>query len=234
MAAATSCRSVSPSPNSPSLVPCGEEVPRVLNLSTARSARAGSRNAALRSTWLSIIPPCVGSGCRQISVAAGGRPAGRATSPTRLSPSSVCSVMACRSAGSTVPGVISLACAASSAPALPARIVPVPALAGVPGIGGPHHHVRGPRHNLLVTAGAAIRLSCGGAGHLPYHPLAVRPLLRLLRAEPDGRRVRIAVRMAVRRGTPDAAAWLTRHVGGQAAGLTRAHGRHCKASGRRS
>ena len=41
IAAATSARSATPSPNEPSLVPRGELVPRVLNRSTARSASAG-------------------------------------------------------------------------------------------------------------------------------------------------------------------------------------------------
>src|ERR1035437_1206666 len=195
MAAATSGPSVSPSPNSPSLVPCSDAVPRVLNLSTAISASAGSRKAALRSTWLSIIPPCVGSGCRQISVAAGGRPAGRASSPIRLTPSAVRSVMGCRPAGSTVPALISLMSSASPAgsaagrgparPALPARSVPVPALVGAGAVGGPDHHVRYAGPDLLVAARTAVRLSRGGAGHLAHRPVAVRPRLGPLRAEPD-------------------------------------------------
>ena len=53
----------------PSLVPRTLVVPRVLKRSTARSASAGSRQAALRNTWLSIMPPWVGSGCRQTRVA---------------------------------------------------------------------------------------------------------------------------------------------------------------------
>src|SRR3954449_13055962 len=47
-------------------------------------------------------PPCVGSGCRVTRVATGGRPTGRASSPTRRSPSAVCSSKGRRSAGSTV------------------------------------------------------------------------------------------------------------------------------------
>src|SRR6266568_474115 len=244
IAAATSCRSATPSENSPWLVPCFEEVPRVLNLSTARSARAGSRKAALRNTWLSIMPPCVGSGCRQISVAAAGRCAGRASSPTRLSPSEVRRVTGCRSAGSTVPGLISLTCAASSVspaavagcgptrPALPARIVPVPPLVRVMGIGRPYHHVRGPRHDLLVAAGAPIHLGGRGTGHLPDHPVPVRPRLGLLGTEPDRRRIRGTPGTVGRPASaaPGSAARLARHVGGKAAGLTGAHGRHCKAS----
>ena len=96
MAAATSNRSPSPRSNSPSLVPRTLEVPRVLNRSTARSASAGSRQAALRSTWLSIMPPWVGNGCRQMSVATGARSAGTASSPTSRSPSPVCSSMSVR------------------------------------------------------------------------------------------------------------------------------------------
>ncbi len=101
MAAATSYRSPRAWSNSPSDVPCMLAVPRVLNRSTATPASAGSRKAALRKTWLSIIPPCVGSGCRQTSVATGSRSAGSAISPTRESPSAVCSVIASRRAGST-------------------------------------------------------------------------------------------------------------------------------------
>ena len=76
-------------------------VPRVLKRSTATPASAGSRNAALRKTWLSIIPPCVGSGCRQTRVATGSRSSGRASSPTSDSPSAVCRVTASRRAGRT-------------------------------------------------------------------------------------------------------------------------------------
>ena len=43
IAAATSNRSPTPSSNAPSLVPAGDDVPRVLNRSTATPARAGSR-----------------------------------------------------------------------------------------------------------------------------------------------------------------------------------------------
>ncbi len=47
-AAATSSRSPTPSSNAPSLRPASLAVPRVLKRSTARSASAGSRQAALR------------------------------------------------------------------------------------------------------------------------------------------------------------------------------------------
>src|SRR5215472_13738165 len=133
MAAATSRRSVWPSPNSPSLVPCSDAVPRVLNRSTARSASAGSRYDALRSTWLSIIPPAVGSGCRPIRVAAGARPSGSASSPTRLRPSAVRSVSGFRTAGRTVDARISLmlplplACGALLRHRLPSSLVANPA-----------------------------------------------------------------------------------------------------------
>ena len=46
-AAATSSASAVPAPNAPWLVPCSLVVPRVLKRSTARSASAGSRQAAL-------------------------------------------------------------------------------------------------------------------------------------------------------------------------------------------
>ncbi len=99
MAAATSYRSPTAPSKAPSLVPRTLLVPRVLNRSTARSASAGSRQAALRNTWLSIIPPWVGSGCRQTRVATGGRSAGRASSPTSRRPSAVCSSMSSRRPG---------------------------------------------------------------------------------------------------------------------------------------
>ena len=81
----------------------------MLKRSTARSASAGSRYDALRSRWLSIIPPAVGSGCRQTSVATGSRRGGRASSPTSSRPSAVCSTMFSRRAGRTVPARISTA-----------------------------------------------------------------------------------------------------------------------------
>ncbi len=89
IAASTSRPSPSPDSNSPSLLPAADRVPRVLKRSTASPASAGSRQEALRSTWLSIIPPCVGSGCRQTRVATGSRSAGSASSPTSASPSPV-------------------------------------------------------------------------------------------------------------------------------------------------
>ena len=99
IAAATSNRSPHRVVEAPSLVPRTLDVPRVLNRSTARSASAGSRQAALRNTWLSIIPPWVGSGCRQTRVATGSRSAGSASSPTSRRPSAVCSSMSSRRAG---------------------------------------------------------------------------------------------------------------------------------------
>ena len=101
-AAARSYRSPSPASNSPSLVPCRLLVPRLLKRSTARSASAGSRQAALRNRWLSIMPPCVGSGWRQTRVAIGLCSGGNATSPTSARPSEVCRVSASRRAGRTV------------------------------------------------------------------------------------------------------------------------------------
>ena len=101
IAAATSYRSPTALSNVPSLVPCTLLVPRVLKRSTARSASAGSRAAALRNTWLSIMPPWVGSGWRQISVATGSRSSGSASSPTSRRPSAVSSVIGSRRAGRT-------------------------------------------------------------------------------------------------------------------------------------
>ena len=66
----------SPASNAPSLVPAALVVPRVLNRSTAMPASAGRRHAALRNRWLSIMPPCVGSGCRHTIVATGSRSSG--------------------------------------------------------------------------------------------------------------------------------------------------------------
>src|SRR6185437_15615033 len=219
-AASTSSRSVSPPPNSPSLLPCSDSVPRVLNRSTARSASAGSRYAALRYTWLSIIPPCVGSGCRQMSVAAGSRCSGSASSPIRCSPSSVVSVIGVRRAGRTVAALMSVsprgddlpypplsgwpgpklpsgsviwlshlsAGAALQAP-LPAHGVPVPPGRHA-GVRRPHHHVRDARVQLLVAAGAAVRLGGRRAGHRAHDPVAVRPVLDPLGTKRRGRRGR--------------------------------------------
>ena len=64
-------------------------------------ARAGSRAAAFRKMELSIMPPCVGSGCRQIIVATGGASCGIAISPTSSNPSAVVKVSGSRRAGST-------------------------------------------------------------------------------------------------------------------------------------
>lgn len=52
-------------------------------------------------------PPAVGSGCKVTSVATGSRSSGRASSPTRVSPSAVCSSMSSRRAGRIVPDRIS-------------------------------------------------------------------------------------------------------------------------------
>ncbi len=91
----------------PRWCPAALVVPRVLNRSTAIPASAGSRQAALRKTWLSIMPPCVGSGCRQTIVATGARSTGRASSPTRRRPSDVVRVSGSRRAGSTLFATIS-------------------------------------------------------------------------------------------------------------------------------
>ena len=76
-------------------------VPRVLKRSTARSASAGSRQAALRSTWLSIMPPWVGSGWTQMMVATGAQRVGSASSPTSRRASLVVRTMGRRRAGRT-------------------------------------------------------------------------------------------------------------------------------------
>src|SRR5215472_179407 len=138
------------------------------------------------------MPPCVGSGCRQMSVATGGRPAGCASSPTRVSPSAVTRVTSSRLAGRTVLAVISVieslpvslrAGAWPPGPPLPACVVPVPALFRARRVRGPDDQVRGAGQQFLVAARAAVGLGRGGAGDLPDHPVAVRPFFRLRRAE---------------------------------------------------
>ncbi len=76
IAAARSNASARPPSKAPSLVPRGDVVPRVLNRSTARSASAGSRAAALRRMCESMNPPAVGSGCSVTRVATGSRSSG--------------------------------------------------------------------------------------------------------------------------------------------------------------
>src|SRR5581483_1726688 len=88
-------------------------------------------------------------------------------------------------AGASGPGPAADARAAAK-PVLPAGGVPVPALlhADAPGhpgaVGGPGHHVRGARHDLLVAPGAAVRLGRPRAGDAADHPVAVRPRLGAL------------------------------------------------------
>src|SRR5450755_715974 len=136
--------------------------------------------------WLSIIPPAVGSGCRQTSVAAGSRAGGSASSPTRLRPSAVVKVIGVRLAGRTVAALISCGMdplglldwstgAALPAPP-PAHRMPVPSRFDAR-IRRPDHDVRGTRVDLLVTAGAAVRLARRRAWHRAHHPIPVRPLL---------------------------------------------------------
>ena len=96
-----------------------------------------------------------------------------------------------RLAGSTVAGLISLtlglpsrstACPPhaprpAAQPVLPAGPVPVPAVfqAGIDPVGGPGDQVRRARHDLLVTAWAAVSLRAARTGLLPHHPVSVRP-----------------------------------------------------------
>src|SRR6266540_4337643 len=198
IAAATSSRSPTPPSNAPSLVPRTLLVPRVLNRSTANSASAGNRHAALRYTWLSIIPPCVGSGCRHTSVATGGPSSGNASSPTSVRPSAVCSSMSVhragrmelalivcigstvsgRAAGALNVGVASVTCA----PAAGVPVAPVTEVA--PLVGRPGHDVRDPRPNLLVAAGAAVCLRCRARRDRAHLPVAVAPRLHGLDAAP--------------------------------------------------
>src|ERR1700733_7589309 len=132
--------------------------------------------------WLSIIPPAVGSGCRQMSVAAGGRSSGCASSPTSARPSAVCRVTGSRRAGRIVlarisvmgpPAVSSRPGAGPPRPALPARIVPVPAPLGLIGLLRPHHDVGDARPDLLIAARAPVHLGRRRARHLADHPVTV-------------------------------------------------------------
>src|SRR3981081_1866657 len=156
--------------------------------------------------WLSIIPPWVGSGCRQISVAMGSRPCGRASSPTRLNPSAVRSAIGDRSAGSTVEALISLTdvsslprvpaavsqrrrsqarlrsisaalARAAVQPPLPAGPVPVPPQVGPRALGRPRHDVRRAGRYFLITAGTAVFLRGCGAPGPPDDPLPAPPPL---------------------------------------------------------
>src|ERR1019366_7346434 len=184
------------------------------------------------------MPPAVGSGCRQTSVATGGRLCGSASSPTRFRPSAVRSVTGLRRAGRTVPAVIGTMISSSVGPgartgpagtALPARIVPVPPLGRTGGLRGPDHHVRRARHDLLITAGTAVHLRRGRARNLADYPVTVRPCLSPRRPEPDdlfrtgasSPRAAPAAGLSAR-GAPARAA---RDVGRQTARPTRAHGR---------
>jgi len=200
MAAATSYFSPSPPSNVPSLVPRGDEVPRVLNRRTARSASAGRRQAALRYTWESMKPPCVGSGWKVSRLAAGSAVSGSASSPTRVRPSAVCSSTSSRCAGRTVseriwwdvwPEAVSGVASVVIAPIvplafverstqvgapLPAARVPVPP-AVQPGLGAAEHvrlprdDVRRSRRDLLPTGRADVGLV--GRSDPLHHPLAV-------------------------------------------------------------
>src|SRR5580704_242443 len=190
------------------------------------------------------MPPPVGSGCRQISVATGARCSGTASSPTRFSPSAVRIVTGSLMAGRTVLARISVIdpsppcpCAGARAawPPLPARIVPVPPFVRARGLRGPHHHVRGAGPDFLTAAGAPVGLGGRGAGHLAHHPRPVRPLLRLRRAEPDHARLVVGADPAVRcpadrRIRPASAATRAApDIGRETTCLTRAHGRQAMA-----
>jgi hypothetical protein len=73
---------------------------------TFMPAIAGNLFDAFLYTWLSIIPPAVGSGCN-IKIEPVGLSSVRAASPTRSIPSSVRTVNGVRAAGKTVLGRIS-------------------------------------------------------------------------------------------------------------------------------
>ena len=101
-------------------------------------------------------------------------------------------------------------------------MVPVPALVRTGRLGRPDDHVTDARPDLLIAARTAIELNRRRAWHLPDHPVAVRPFLRLRRAEPDGRVCRrgLFCRCPVACGPPCAGVVAGRR---KAAGLPRAH-----------
>src|ERR1700722_12901623 len=185
--------------------------------------------------WLSIMPPPVGSGCRQMSVATGGRSSGVASSPTRVRPSAVRRVIGSRPAGRMVLARISVMGSSAKvrrpragAPraALPARIVPVPPPLGPVGMLRPDHDMRDAGPDLLVAARAPVGLGRGCARYRAHHPVAVGPGLRLLGPEPDRR---LVPRLRVpRRGRQAAgpAPGTAGQLSWQAAGLAGAHGSH--------
>src|SRR4051794_6808498 len=139
------------------------------------------------------MPSAVGSGCRQMRVATGGRSSGTASSPTRVSPSAVCSSMSVRRAGSTVLArisgilVLSVARAATGPldvghaiqPMFPAGAMPVAPVLRATTLGRPRDDVPDPRRDLLITSGAAVGLRGTGGG--PYDPVAVGPFFDPLR-----------------------------------------------------
>ena len=186
----------------PRWCPAALVVPRVLNRSTATSASAGSRHDALRSTWLSIIPPWVGSGCRQTSVATGGavlragqladQPqavGGRAASAAPAGPGRI--VLA-RISTSWPPSCALLVahrrgCPRGHARRPARRCASAAGPRGCPHVGRPGHDVRGRRPDLLVAAGAAVRLRRRGAGDAAHDPVAVGVLLDDLRSHRRGR-----------------------------------------------
>lgn len=112
-------------------------------------------------------------------------------------------------------------------PPVPAWPMPVPALLESRRMGGPHDHVRGAGPDLLITARAPVGLGGGLTGDAPYHPLAVRGRLHLLRPEPGSGALLVAARRRAPAG--QTTAWLAGHPSRQPPRLTRTHGRHCKA-----
>ena len=133
------------------------------------------------------MPPCVGSGCRQISVATAARASRQRELADQGQPvgGTQRDILAV-GAGSTVLAVISVigsspvrlqARARPARATLPARIVPVPPLVRPRGLGRPDHDVRGARPDLLVAAGAPVGLGrprrrgpAGPPSHRPASP----------------------------------------------------------------
>src|ERR1017187_1138516 len=155
------------------------------------------------------MPPWVGSGCRQTSVATGAWSRGSDRSPGSATPSPVRRVTRSRRAGRIVLALISLmrvpsaplspAALSPAAPLpaalspggpvvtlLPAGPVPVPALAQPGGQRGPGHQVRRAGRDFLIASGATIALHRGGARHEPDHPVLAVPRLLDRRAASGG------------------------------------------------
>ena len=107
-------------------------------------------------------------------------------------------------------------------PSLPAGVVPVPPLLRARRARRPDHDVRGPRHEFLIAAGAAVSLGGRRSRHPPHYPVTIRPLLQLRRPEARVRLLRRRCRRTRPAGPPRPCGRVRR----QPARLPRAHDRH--------